>query len=151
MLGDEALEMHDRHRLVELATPAAVLAGVAADTATHRGEGVGAQQDPVRVVEALGPRQRAVLLLRDVFGFTQGQYLTLRREVDGQDLGTLSEAEENLYRRDRIGFIFQSFNLIPLLDVTENVALPFTIAGRIAATGQRATTDGRSHILATRS
>jgi putative ABC transport system ATP-binding protein len=32
-------------------------------------------------------------------------------------------------RRDRTGFVFQSFNLIPLLDAWENVALPFTIAG----------------------
>ncbi|HUP54240.1 MAG TPA: ATP-binding cassette domain-containing protein, partial [Methylomirabilota bacterium] len=39
-------------------------------------------------------------------------------------------------RRDRTGFVFQSFNLIPLLDVTENVALPFTIAGQDSSHGE---------------
>ena len=41
-------------------------------------------------------------------------------------------------RRDRTGFVFQSFNLIPLLDVTENVALPFTIAGEDPRRGELA-------------
>ncbi|MBM4407673.1 MAG: ABC transporter ATP-binding protein [Chloroflexi bacterium] len=44
-------------------------------------------------------------------------------------LGRLSDDELTKLRRARTGFVFQFFNLIPLLDVVENVALPFTIAG----------------------
>ena len=39
-------------------------------------------------------------------------------------------------RRERTGFVFQAFNLIPLLNVRENIALPFTIAGQDAARGE---------------
>ena len=49
--------------------------------------------------------------------------------LDGQDLSQLSDDQATRLRRDRTGFVFQSFNLIPLLTVVENVALPFTIAG----------------------
>ncbi len=49
--------------------------------------------------------------------------------LEGQDLSRLSDDQATLLRRDRTGFVFQSFNLIPLLTVRENVALPFTIAG----------------------
>jgi putative ABC transport system ATP-binding protein len=49
--------------------------------------------------------------------------------LEGQSIAQLSDDAATRLRRDRTGFVFQSFNLIPLLDVTENVALPFTIAG----------------------
>ena len=46
------------------------------------------------------------------------------------ELSSLSEAELTRARRDRIGFIFQSFNLIPTLTAAENITLPLAIAGR---------------------
>ena len=46
------------------------------------------------------------------------------------DLATLDEKARTLLRRTRIGFVFQSFNLIPALTATENIALPLTLAGR---------------------
>jgi putative ABC transport system ATP-binding protein len=46
------------------------------------------------------------------------------------DLGTLREKELTLLRRDRIGFVFQSFNLIPTLNALENMTLPMSLAGR---------------------
>ena len=49
--------------------------------------------------------------------------------VDGQDLGTMSEAAQNIYRRDQVGFIFQSFNLISNLTALENVLVPFMPKG----------------------
>jgi putative ABC transport system ATP-binding protein len=49
--------------------------------------------------------------------------------LQGSPISRLSDDAATTLRRDRTGFVFQSFNLIPLLDVTENVALPFTIAG----------------------
>ena len=47
--------------------------------------------------------------------------------VDGRDLTALSERERTLFRRARIGFIFQFFNLIPTLTVGENVSLPLEL------------------------
>jgi putative ABC transport system ATP-binding protein len=45
------------------------------------------------------------------------------------ELGTLSDKELTLVRRERVGFIFQAFNLIPTLSARENILLPLSIAG----------------------
>lgn len=50
--------------------------------------------------------------------------------IDGQEITTLKERALTQLRRDRIGFIFQTFNLLPTLNAAENIALPLTIAGR---------------------
>jgi len=47
--------------------------------------------------------------------------------VNGQDLTALSERDRTLFRRARIGFVFQFFNLIPTLTVGENVSLPLEL------------------------
>ena len=49
--------------------------------------------------------------------------------IQGETISHLGDEQATRLRRDRTGFVFQFFNLIPLLDVTENVGLPFTIAG----------------------
>jgi putative ABC transport system ATP-binding protein len=49
--------------------------------------------------------------------------------VDGVGLVELDEEQRTLTRREKTGFVFQFFNLVPLLTVRENVALPFLIAG----------------------
>ncbi|MGD9695896.1 MAG: ABC transporter ATP-binding protein [Thermoleophilia bacterium] len=46
------------------------------------------------------------------------------------ELGSLSDRELTLLRRDRVGFVFQSFNLIPTLSAAENITLPMDLAGR---------------------
>jgi putative ABC transport system ATP-binding protein len=46
------------------------------------------------------------------------------------DLGSLSDTQLTRLRRERVGFIFQSFNLLPTLTVAENIALPLLLAGR---------------------
>jgi putative ABC transport system ATP-binding protein len=58
--------------------------------------------------------------------------------LDGLVVSELDDDTATRLRRDRTGFVFQSFNLIPLLDVTENVGLPFTIAGLDPAKGELA-------------
>ncbi|GAA4538484.1 ABC transporter ATP-binding protein [Amycolatopsis samaneae] len=50
--------------------------------------------------------------------------------LDGQNLGELSEARLTKLRRDRVGFVFQAFNLLPALTVEQNVLLPHQLAGR---------------------
>jgi putative ABC transport system ATP-binding protein len=49
--------------------------------------------------------------------------------IEGQDLTKMTEAEQNAYRRDRVGFIFQSFNLIKNLSALQNVLVPFLPTG----------------------
>jgi putative ABC transport system ATP-binding protein len=56
--------------------------------------------------------------------------LTAGRVLLGDvDLGTLSDAELTKVRRDRIGFVFQAYNLLPMLDAAENITLPMDLAG----------------------
>jgi putative ABC transport system ATP-binding protein len=50
--------------------------------------------------------------------------------VDGTDITTLDDADLTRLRRDKLGFIFQFFNLLPVLTAEENVVLPLSIAGR---------------------
>ncbi|MFD0816972.1 ABC transporter ATP-binding protein [Micromonospora zhanjiangensis] len=50
--------------------------------------------------------------------------------LDGQALGDLNERQLTVLRRERIGFVFQAFNLLPALTVTQNVLLPLQLAGR---------------------
>jgi putative ABC transport system ATP-binding protein len=50
--------------------------------------------------------------------------------IGDQDLATLSDQALTRLRRDRVGFVFQAFNLIPTLSALENIRLPFILAGR---------------------
>ncbi|MCH6159067.1 ABC transporter ATP-binding protein [Streptomyces marispadix] len=50
--------------------------------------------------------------------------------IGGTELGALSDRRLTLLRRERVGFVFQSFNLVPTLTVAENISLPRDLAGR---------------------
>ena len=50
-------------------------------------------------------------------------------ELDGAGVTALDDTERTLLRRDRIGFVFQAFHLLPHLTVAQNVALPLSLAG----------------------
>ena len=50
-------------------------------------------------------------------------------EVFGHPVSTMTPAQRTRWRRDRIGFVFQAFNLMPALTATENVAIPLLIQG----------------------
>ncbi len=50
--------------------------------------------------------------------------------IGNVELGRLSEKELTTLRRDRVGFVFQSFNLVPTLTAAENITLPMDLAGR---------------------
>ncbi|MFJ9949836.1 ABC transporter ATP-binding protein [Kitasatospora sp. NPDC091207] len=52
-----------------------------------------------------------------------------RAYIGGTELGPLGDRRLTLLRRDRIGFVFQAFNLVPTLTVRENITLPLDLAG----------------------
>jgi putative ABC transport system ATP-binding protein len=58
--------------------------------------------------------------------------------LDGDPVSEMSDDTATRLRRRKTGFVFQFFNLIPLLDVAENVGLPFTIAGEDPRKGEPA-------------
>jgi len=49
--------------------------------------------------------------------------------VDGHELGKMSDEELTIFRRRNVGFVFQSFNLVPILSVYENIVLPIELDG----------------------
>jgi putative ABC transport system ATP-binding protein len=61
--------------------------------------------------------------------------------IDGVMVSGLSERERTLFRRDRIGFVFQFFNLIPTLTVEENLLLPLELKGRVSPEQRRTALD----------
>ncbi len=50
--------------------------------------------------------------------------------VDGRELSSLKDEELTIFRRRKIGFIFQNYNLVPVLNVMENIILPIQLDGR---------------------
>ena len=64
--------------------------------------------------------------------FTSGVF-----ELDGKDVTSLNDSERSRLRNEKIGFIFQSFNLIPELDIFDNVDVPLRYRGFTAAERKR--------------
>lgn len=50
-------------------------------------------------------------------------------EVDGKELSKMNDEELTIFRRRNIGFVFQNYNLVPILDVYENIILPIELDG----------------------
>jgi len=83
----------------------------------------------------MGPSGSGKSTLLNIIGLldraTSGLY-----QLDGRDVTALSDEEQAQVRRDKIGFIFQFFHLVPRLTALENVELPMVLAG-IAASERR--------------
>src|SRR4029077_9938679 len=107
----------------------------------HEGDSERAVLSDVSV--AIAPGEIAVLIGRS--GSGKSTLLNLiagidrptagRVVVDGTDLTALDEDARTRFRRRRIGFVFQFFNLIPLLSVEENLLLPLELNGKADAAG----------------
>ncbi len=90
---------------------------------------LGMRVDDGEIVVLLGPSGSGkTTLLNVVSGIDVPTAGDVR--IDGVSLPSLSERARTLFRRDRIGFIFQFFNLIPTLTVEENLLLPLELSGR---------------------
>ena len=79
-------------------------------------------------ISIMGPSGSGKSTLLNVLGLLdrpdEGHYF-----LDGGDVTELSELEQAQVRREKIGFVFQTFHLIPRLTAAENIALPLTLAG----------------------
>ena len=51
--------------------------------------------------------------------------------VDGREIFQLKDEELTIFRRRKIGFVFQNYNLVPVLNVYENIVLPIRLDGKV--------------------
>lgn len=99
------------------------------DAAVHALRGVDLTIEAGEFVAIIGPsgsgKSTLLHLLGGVDRPTAGSIM-----VERQELTSYSEKQLSLYRRRRIGFVFQYYNLVPVLTVEENIALPLTLDGK---------------------
>ena len=79
-------------------------------------------------VAVMGPSGSGKSTLLNLLGLLDRPNAGLYR-LEGRDVTTLSPDEQARVRSERIGFVFQSFHLVPRLTAAENIALPLTLAG----------------------
>jgi putative ABC transport system ATP-binding protein len=98
------------------------------ETAVHALRGVTLEVEREKLTAVMGPsgsgKSTLMHLLAALDRPTSG-YVT----IAGTRLGELSDNEVTLLRRDHIGFVFQFFNLLPMLTAEENILLPLSLAG----------------------
>ncbi len=104
------------------------------DTAVRALDGVSVAIPAGRFTAIMGPsgsgKSTLMHCLAGLDTLTSGRVL-----LGDVDLGTLSERELTRLRRDRVGFVFQAFNLLPMLSAGENITLPLDLANRRADAG----------------
>ena len=98
------------------------------ENAVHALDGVDLQVERGEFVAIVGTSGSGKSTLLHMLGGldrpTEGKVI-----VDGQDLFSLKEEALTIFRRRKIGFVFQSYNLIPTLNVYENIVLPIELDG----------------------
>jgi len=99
------------------------------ETAVDALRGVSLAVQPGELVAVMGPSGSGKSTLMHILAAldvpTSG-----RVTIAGQDVGSLPDSKVTLLRRRYIGFVFQFFNLLPMLTAEENVVLPLSIAGK---------------------
>ena len=99
------------------------------DAAVHALQGIDVDLARGRLTAIMGPSGSGKSTLMHILaGLDEPTAGTVT--VDGVEITSLKERELTQLRRDKIGFIFQTFNLLPTLTAAENIELPATIAGR---------------------
>ncbi|WP_295868852.1 ABC transporter ATP-binding protein [uncultured Oscillibacter sp.] len=98
------------------------------ETAVHALRGVDLRVENGEFVAVVGTSGSGKsTLLHMLGGLDRPTEGTVR--VDGQDLFALKDEALTIFRRRRIGFVFQSYNLVPMLSVYENIVLPIQLDG----------------------
>jgi putative ABC transport system ATP-binding protein len=99
------------------------------DTAVHALRGVSLGVERGKLTAVMGPsgsgKSTLMHLLAALDHPTEGHVT-----IAGRRLGELSDTEVTKLRREHIGFIFQFFNLLPMLTAEQNIVLPLTLGGR---------------------
>jgi putative ABC transport system ATP-binding protein len=98
------------------------------DTAVDALRGVSLTVQPGELVAVLGPSGSGKSTLMHILAALD-RPTTGRVQIAGQDVGAMSDGEVTLLRRKHIGFVFQFYNLLPMLTAEENILLPLSIAG----------------------
>jgi putative ABC transport system ATP-binding protein len=83
-------------------------------------------------VSLMGPSGSGKSTLLNIVGLLDRASSGIYR-LDGKDVTSLSDEEQARVRREKIGFVFQFFHLVPRLSATENIELPMVLAGVSAA------------------
>lgn len=83
-------------------------------------------------VSIMGPSGSGKSTLLNIIGLLDRADIG-RYEMDGNDVTSLSEIEQARVRREKIGFVFQSFHLVPRLTAAENIELPLMLDGVLPA------------------
>jgi putative ABC transport system ATP-binding protein len=98
------------------------------DTAVDALRGVSLTVQPGELVAVMGPSGSGKSTLMHILAALD-KPTSGRVEIAGEDVGALSDTEVTMLRRRHIGFVFQFYNLLPMLTAEENVLLPLSIAG----------------------
>lgn len=99
------------------------------DEIVHALDGIDLNIEKGEFIAILGPSGSGKSTLMHMLGFMD-QPSAGKMIFDGTDVSRLSSSQRAWYRSNRIGFVFQAFNLLPRLSVTENVLLPLTYSRR---------------------
>ncbi|GAB1436860.1 ABC transporter ATP-binding protein [Sphaerotilus sulfidivorans] len=98
------------------------------DSEVHALQGLDLRIDAGEYVAVMGPSGSGKSTLLNILGLLD-QPSRGRLLLEGRDVTTLSPDEQAAVRSRRIGFVFQSFHLVPRLSAAENIALPMVLAG----------------------